>query len=219
MAFPLTFGKQERAVLLDPIFNNNPIMLQVLGICSALAVTTKLDKAIVMAISLTVVTAFSNLAISLIRNYVPTNVRIIIQLTIIASLVIITDQILKAFVPAISKQLSVFVGLIITNCIVMGRAEAYAMQNPPWPSFVDGIGNGLGYSMILIGVGIIRELVGSGKLLGYSILPLVTEQTAPGQMGWYIPNGLMLMAPGALFIIGMFIWAVRTWKPEQVEKE
>ena len=219
MAFPLTFGKQERAVLLDPVFNNNPIMLQVLGICSSLAVTTKLDKAIVMSISLTVVTAFSNLAISLVRNYIPTNVRIIIQLTIIASLVIITDQVLKAFVPAISKQLSVFVGLIITNCIVMGRAEAYAMQNPPWPSFIDGIGNGLGYSMILIAVGIIRELLGSGKLLGYSILPLVTEQVAPGQMGWYVPNGLMLMAPGALFIIGLFIWAMRTWKPEQREKE
>lgn len=219
MAFPLAFGKQERAVLLDPLFNNNPIMLQVLGICSSLAVTTKLDKAIVMAISLTVVTAFSNLAISLVRNYIPTNVRIIIQLTIIASLVIITDQILKAYVPAISKQLSVFVGLIITNCIVMGRAEAYAMQNPPWPSFVDGIGNGLGYSMILVAAGIIRELTGSGKLLGYSILPLVTEKVSDTQYGWYIPNGMMLMAPGALFIIGLFIWALRTWKPEQMEKE
>lgn len=219
MAFPLAFGKKERAVLLDPVFNNNPIMLQVLGICSALAVTTKLDKAIVMAISLTVVTGFSNLAVSIIRNYVPTNVRIIIQLTIIASLVIITDQVLKAFVPAISKQLSVFVGLIITNCIVMGRAEAYAMQNPPWASFIDGIGNGLGYSMILIGAGTIRELLGSGKLLGYSILPLVTEKVSENQYGWYVPNGMMLMAPGALFIIGLFIWAVRTWKPEQMEKE
>ncbi|MBP8130973.1 MAG: NADH:ubiquinone reductase (Na(+)-transporting) subunit D [Candidatus Hydrogenedentes bacterium] len=219
MAFPLAFGKKERAVLLDPVFNNNPIMLQVLGICSALAVTTKLDKAIVMAISLTVVTGFSNLAVSIIRNYIPTNVRIIIQLTIIASLVIITDQVLKAFVPAISKQLSVFVGLIITNCIVMGRAEAYAMQNPPWASFIDGIGNGLGYSMILVGAGVIRELLGSGKLLGYSILPLVTEKVGENQYGWYVPNGMMLMAPGALFIIGFFIWAMRTWKPEQMEKE
>ncbi len=219
MAFPLAFGKKERAVLLDPVFNNNPIMLQVLGICSALAVTTKLDKAIVMAISLTVVTGFSNLAVSIVRNYIPTNVRIIIQLTIIASLVIITDQVLKAFVPAISKQLSVFVGLIITNCIVMGRAEAYAMQNPPWASFIDGIGNGLGYSMILVGAGGIRELLGSGKLLGYSILPLVTEKVGENQYGWYVPNGMMLMAPGALFIIGLFIWAMRTWKPEQMEKE
>jgi len=209
----LAFGKKERAALLDPVFNNNPIALQVLGICSALAVTTKLDKAIVMAMALTIVTGFSNLAVSLVRNFIPTNVRIIIQLTIIASLVIIADQILKAFVPVISKELSVFVGLIITNCIVMGRAEAFAMQNPPWVSFIDGIGNGLGYSMILITIGIIREIFGSGKLLGYSVLPLVTEG------GWYIPNGMMLMAPGALFLVGMFIWALRTFKPEQIEKD
>ncbi|MGC8737143.1 MAG: NADH:ubiquinone reductase (Na(+)-transporting) subunit D [Candidatus Hydrogenedens sp.] len=206
-------GKKERSALIDPLFNNNPIALQILGICSALAVTTKLDKAIVMAISLTVVTAFSNLSISLIRNLVPTNVRIIIQLTIIASLVIIADQILKAFVPTISKQLSVFVGLIITNCIVMGRAEAYAMQNPPWVSFLDGIGNGLGYSMILIVLGIFRELFGSGKILGYTVLKTVNEG------GWYYPNGILLMAPGALFMIAMLIWLLRTWKPEQQEKE
>lgn len=209
----LAFTKNERAVLLDPLFNNNPILLQVLGICSALAVTTKLDKAIVMSISLTVVTACSNLAVSIIRNYVPSSVRIIIQLTIIASLVIIADQILKAFVPTISKELSVFVGLIITNCIVMGRAEAFAMQNPPWPSFIDGIGNGLGYSMILIGLGFFRELFGSGKVLGYSVMPLVTEG------GWYTPNGLLLMAPSALILTGLFIWALREWKPEQAEKE
>lgn len=209
----VAFGKKERAALLDPVLNNNPIALQVLGICSALAVTTKLDKAVVMAISLTTVTAISNWAISLVRNLIPTNVRIIIQLTIIASLVIIADQVLKAFVPEISKALSVFVGLIITNCIVMGRAEAFAMQNPPLISFIDGIGNGLGYSMILISVGIIRELFGSGKIFGYSILPLVTEG------GWYVPNGMMLMAPGALFIVGMFIWVLRTLKPEQMEKE
>ncbi|MCX8064477.1 MAG: NADH:ubiquinone reductase (Na(+)-transporting) subunit D [Candidatus Hydrogenedentes bacterium] len=206
-------GKKERQALIDPLFNNNPIALQVLGICSALAVTTKLDKAIVMAISLTLVTGFSSLSISLIRNLVPTNVRIIIQLTIIASLVIIADQILKAFVPTISKQLSVYVGLIITNCIVMGRAEAYALQNPPFLSFLDGIGNGLGYSMILIVVGVIRELFGSGKILGYTILKPVTEG------GWYQPNGLLIMAPGALFIIAILIWLLRTWKPEQQEKE
>lgn len=206
-------GKKERQALIDPLFNNNPIALQVLGICSALAVTTKLDKAIVMAISLTLVTGFSSLSISLIRNLVPTNVRIIIQLTIIASLVIIADQILKAFVPTISKQLSVYVGLIITNCIVMGRAEAYALQNPPFLSFLDGIGNGLGYSMILIVVGFIRELFGSGKILGYTVLKPVTEG------GWYQPNGLLIMAPGALFIIAILIWLLRTWKPEQQEKE
>jgi Na+-transporting NADH:ubiquinone oxidoreductase subunit D len=209
----LAFGKKERAALLDPVFNNNPIALQVLGICSALAVTTKLDKAIVMSLALTIVTGCSSLVISLLRNLIPTNVRIIIQLTIIASLVIIADQILKAFVPVISKELSVFVGLIITNCIVMGRAEAYAMQNPPLVSFIDGIGNGVGYSMILITIGAVRELFGSGKLLGYSVLPLVTEG------GWYVPNGMMVMAPGALFLVGMFIWALRTFKPEQIEKD
>jgi len=209
----LAFGKKERAALLDPVFNNNPIALQVLGICSALAVTTKLDKAIVMSLALTIVTGCSSLVISLLRNLIPTNVRIIIQLTIIASLVIIADQILKAFVPVISKELSVFVGLIITNCIVMGRAEAYAMQNPPLVSFIDGIGNGVGYSMILIAIGAVRELFGSGKLLGYSLLPLVTEG------GWYVPNGMMVMAPGALFLVGMLIWALRTFKPEQIEKD
>ncbi len=207
------FTKKERAVLLDPLFNNNPILLQVLGICSALAVTTKLDKAIVMAVSLTFVTGLACLAVSIIRNYVPSSVRIIIQLTIIASLVIIADQILKAFVPTISKELSVFVGLIITNCIVMGRAEAFALQNPPFASFIDGIGNGLGYSMILLGLGFCRELFGSGKVLGYSVLPLVTEG------GWYTPNGLLLMAPSALILTGLFVWMLREWKPEQVEKE
>jgi Na+-transporting NADH:ubiquinone oxidoreductase subunit D len=207
------FGKEERAVLFDPLFKNNPIALQILGICSALAVTTKLDKAIVMSLALTLVTAFSNAAVSIVRNLIPTNIRIIIQLTIIASLVIVTDQILKAFLPEISKQLSVFVGLIITNCIVMGRAEGYAMANPPWRSFLDGIGNGLGYSMILIYCGVIRELLGSGKLLNRQILPVVTEG------GWYTPNGLLIMAPGALFLVGLFIWALRTWKPDQVEKE
>jgi Na+-transporting NADH:ubiquinone oxidoreductase subunit D len=205
--------KQVKGVLFDPLFNNNPIALQVLGICSALAVTTKLETALVMSIGLTVVTAFSNLAISLIRNYIPNSIRIIVQLTVIASLVIVTDQILKAFVFEISKQLSVFVGLIITNCIVMGRAEAYAMANKPGISFLDGIGNGLGYSMVLMGIGFFRELLGSGKLFGIEIFSTVTDG------GWYYTNGLMLMPPSAFFLIGIMIWVLRTAKPAQMEKE
>ncbi len=205
--------KKTKGLLIDPLFNNNPIALQVLGICSALAVTTKLETALVMSIGLTVVTAFSNLAISLIRNYIPNSIRIIVQLTVIASLVIITDQILKAFVFEISKQLSVFVGLIITNCIVMGRAEAYAMANPPIPSFLDGIGNGLGYSMVLMSIGFIRELFGSGKLFGIEIFQTVNDG------GWYTTNGLMLMPPSAFFLIGVMIWVIRVRKPEQQEKE
>jgi Na+-transporting NADH:ubiquinone oxidoreductase subunit D len=205
--------KQTKGVLFDPLFNNNPIALQVLGICSALAVTTKLETALVMSIGLTVVTAFSNLAISLIRNYIPNSIRIIVQLTVIASLVIVTDQILKAFVFEVSKQLSVFVGLIITNCIVMGRAEAYAMANKPGISFLDGIGNGLGYSMVLMGIGFIRELFGSGKLFGVEILSTTNDG------GWYYTNGLMLMPPSAFFLIGAMIWILRTVKPAQREKE
>lgn len=205
--------KQTKGVLFDPLFNNNPIALQVLGICSALAVTTKLETALVMSIGLTVVTAFSNLAISLIRNYIPNSIRIIVQLTVIASLVIVTDQILKAFVFEVSKQLSVFVGLIITNCIVMGRAEAYAMANKPGMSFLDGIGNGLGYSMVLMGIGFIRELFGSGKLFGVEIL------TTTNDGGWYYTNGMMLMPPSAFFLIGAMIWILRTVKPAQREKE
>jgi Na+-transporting NADH:ubiquinone oxidoreductase subunit D len=205
--------KQTKGVLFDPLFNNNPIALQVLGICSALAVTTKMETALVMSIGLTVVTAFSNLAISLIRNYIPNSIRIIVQLTVIASLVIVTDQILKAFVFEISKQLSVFVGLIITNCIVMGRAEAYAMANKPGMSFLDGIGNGLGYSMVLMGIGFIRELFGSGKLFGIEIFQTVNDG------GWYYTNGLMLMPPSAFFLIGIMIWILRTVKPAQQEKE
>ncbi len=205
--------KQVKGVLFDPLFNNNPIALQVLGICSALAVTTKLETALVMSIGLTVVTAFSNLAISLIRNYIPNSIRIIVQLTVIASLVIVTDQILKAFVFEISKQLSVFVGLIITNCIVMGRAEAYAMANKPGMSFLDGIGNGLGYSMVLMGIGFIRELFGSGKLFGQEVFATVNDG------GWYYTNGLMLMPPSAFFLIGIMIWILRTMKPGQMEKE
>jgi len=205
--------KKTKGLLIDPLFNNNPIALQVLGICSALAVTTKLETALVMSIGLTVVTAFSNLAISLIRNYIPNSIRIIVQLTVIASLVIITDQILKAYVFEISKQLSVFVGLIITNCIVMGRAEAYAMANPPIPSFLDGIGNGLGYSMVLMSIGFVRELFGSGKLFGIEIFQTFNDG------GWYITNGLMLMPPSAFFLIGCMIWIIRVRKPEQQEKE
>ena len=200
---------KAKQVLLDPLFDNNPIALQVLGICSALAVTTKMETSVVMAVAVICVLALSNLSVSVLRNYIPPSIRIIIQLTIIASLVIVTDQILKAFMFETSKQLSVFVGLIITNCIVMGRAEAYAMQNGPWLSLVDGIGNGLGYGLIIVLVGFFRELLGSGTLFGAEILPVVSEG------GWYQPNGLMVLAPGAFFLIGIFIWILRTWKPEQ----
>ncbi|MFN3238609.1 MAG: NADH:ubiquinone reductase (Na(+)-transporting) subunit D [Pseudomonadales bacterium] len=199
-------------VLLDPIFNNNPIGLQILGICSALAVTTKMSVALVMCIALTLVTAFSNLFISMIRNQIPGSIRIIVQMTVIASLVIIVDQILGAVAYDISKQLTVFVGLIITNCIVMGRAEAFAMQNPPGLSFIDGLGNGLGYSACLMAVATIRELFGSGSLFGFEVLPLVTNG------GWYNPMGLMLLPPSAFFIIGLLIWGLRAWKTEQVEE-
>ena len=204
---------QARAALLDPLIQNNPIALQVLGICSALAVTTNMNTALVMSLAVIAVTAFSNLFVSLLRNYIPTNIRIIVQLTIIASLVIVTDQILKAYVYDISKQLSVFVGLIITNCIIMGRAEAFAMQNPPGLSFIDGLGNGFGYGLILMATAAIRELLGAGALFGQQILPLATEG------GWYSPNGLMVISPGAFFIIGLFIWGLRTWKPDQQEAE
>ena len=198
-------------VLTKPIFDNNPIALQILGVCSALAVTTSLQVTLVMCLALTSVTAFSNLFISLIRHHMPSSIRIIIQMTIIASLVILVDQFLQAYAFEISKSLSVFVGLIITNCIVMGRAEAFAMKNPPFISFLDGIGNGLGYSVVLITVGSIRELFGSGTLLGFEVLPTVTSG------GWYQPNGLMLLAPSAFFIIGFFIWALRSRRSEQVE--
>ncbi len=202
-----------REALIDPLFNNNPIAFQVLGICSALAVTTKMDTAVVMSIAVIAVLTASNFFVSLIRNQIPTNIRIIVQLTIIASLVIVTDQVLKAYVFEISKQLSVFVGLIITNCIIMGRAEAFAMQNPPVVSIVDGIGNGLGYALILLLTAAIREIFGSGNFFGIPVLPLASEG------GWYIPNGLLVLSPGAFFIIGFFIWILRTWKPDQVEAE
>jgi Na+-transporting NADH:ubiquinone oxidoreductase subunit D len=198
-------------VLIGPLFLNNPIALQVLGICSALAVTTKMETAVVMTIAVVVVVAFSNLFISLVRNYTPPSIRMIVQLTIIASLVIVVDQILKAFLFDVAKQLSVFVGLIITNCIVMGRAEAFAMQNPPGLSFLDGVGNGLGYGIVLLLVGAFREIFGSGTFFGMSVLRPAAEG------GWYTPNGLMVLAPGAFFLIGLLIWALRTWRPEQVE--
>ncbi|MEX0617712.1 MAG: NADH:ubiquinone reductase (Na(+)-transporting) subunit D [Pseudohongiellaceae bacterium] len=201
-----------REILTRPILANNPIALQILGICSALAITTSLRVTLVMCVALTSVTAFSNLFISMIRGYMPGNIRIIIQMTIIASLVITVDQFLQAFAYEISKSLSVFVGLIITNCIVMGRAEAFAMKNPPLPSFIDGLGNGLGYSMILIVVGTLRELFGSGSLLGYQVLPLIE------QGGWYQANGMMLLSPSAFFIIGFLIWGLRSRRTDQVEQ-
>ena len=202
--------KKSEAVL-DPLFNNNPIALQVLGICSALAVTTKLETAFVMCLAVIAVMTISNFTISLLRNQIPNSIRIIVQLVVIASLVIITDQVLKAFVYDISKQMSVFVGLIITNCIIMGRAEAFAMQNGPMLSALDGFGNGLGYSAVLLVVALLRELFGSGKIFGISVMPLISEG------GWYQPNGMMLLSPAAFFIIGGIIWALREWKPEQVE--
>ena len=203
---------ETRKALFEPIIDNNPIILQVLGICSALAVTSRLLPSLIMSLALTVVVAVSCWAISLVRKAVPTNVRIIVQMTIIASLVIVVDQLLRAFLPEISRQLSVFVGLIITNCIVLGRAEAFAMKNGPWLSLLDGLGHGFGYSAILITVAVVRELFGTGGLLGYPILPLVT------QGGWYEPNGLLVLAPSAFFLIGVIIWAVRSWKPVQKEK-
>lgn len=204
---------RPKDTLLDPLFNNNPIALQVLGICSALAVTTKLDTAVVMSLAVIAVLTLSNFFVSLIRQHIPQNIRIIVQLTIIASLVIVTDQVLQAYLYDISRQLSVFVGLIITNCIIMGRAEAFAMQNGPWESILDGIGNGAGYALILVVTALIRELFGSGSVFGHQVFPVVSAG------GWYEPNGLMVLSPGAFFIIGFLIWALRVWKPEQVEAE
>jgi len=212
-ALAMLFGKKQQAALLAPVISVNPIAVQVLGICSALAVTTRMDKALVMGIGVTLVTALANLAVSLIRNHTPNSIRIIVQLAIIASLVIVVDQVLKAFLYELSLELSVFVGLIITNCIVMGRAEGFAMQNPPWISFLDGIGNGLGYALILLLVGFARELSGAGTLFGHVVLPLTKNG------GWYEPNGLMLLAPSGLFLIALIIWGLRTWKPELQEKD
>lgn len=202
-----------KKTLFDPIFNNNPIMLGVLGICSALAVTSKLETSLVMSLAVIFVNAFSNLAVSFIRNHIPSSIRIIVEMTIIASLVIIADQFIKAFFFDVSKQLSVYVGLIITNCIIMGRAEAFALKNRPWPSFVDGIGNGLGYAFVLIVVAFIRELLGAGKLLGYTIFKLDTAG------GWYVGNGLFLVPASAFFLIGFLIWILRGFKKDQVEED
>ena len=198
-------------VLLGPIFNNNPIALQVLGICSALAVTSKLETSLVLSVCVIFVCAFSNLGVSLIRTQIPSVIRICVQISIIATLTILVDEILKAYMFTLSKQLSVFVGLIITNCIIMGRAEGYAMRKGPFLSFLDGLGNGFGYTIILMGVGFLRELTGSGKLFGVEVLQLKAEG------GWYAPNGLMLLPPSAFFIIGFMIWALRTWKKDQVD--
>ncbi|MCR6651144.1 MAG: NADH:ubiquinone reductase (Na(+)-transporting) subunit D [Cellvibrionaceae bacterium] len=203
---------KTKDLLVKPIFDNNPVILQILGICSALAVTSSVKFSLVMAIGLTLVSGFSNFFVSLVRAYLPNSVRIIAQMIIISSLVIVVDQILKAVAYDISKQLSVFVGLIITNCIVMGRTEAFALKNPPVPSFLDGIGHGLGYSALLIVVATIREIFGAGKWFGISVLPTTAEG------GFYVPNGLLLLPPSAFFIIGLIIWALRSWKKNQVEK-
>jgi Na+-transporting NADH:ubiquinone oxidoreductase subunit D len=201
-----------RKTLLDPLISQNPVTLQVLGICSALAITNSLVTALIMGLALTSVLAFSNVCISLIRNHMPNSVRIIVQMTIIASGVIVVDELLKAYAPDIARTLSVFVGLIVTNCIVLGRAEAFAVQNNVSMSFLDGIGNGLGYSLVLLVVATIRELFGAGTLLGIEILPLVQNG------GWYVPNGMLLLPPSAFFIIGFLIWAIRSWKTDQVEQ-
>lgn len=205
-------AQTKKDMLVDPLVDNNPITLQVLGICSALAVTSSLQVAFVMTLAVTFVTAFASMFISILRNQIPGSIRIIVQMVIIASLVILVDQVLKAYAFEISKTLSVFVGLIITNCIVMGRAEAFAMKNPPAASFIDGVGNGLGYGLILMLVGFIRELFGAGSLFGVTILETVNNG------GWYVPNGMLLLPPSAFFIIGLIIWAFRTWKPAQVEE-
>jgi Na+-transporting NADH:ubiquinone oxidoreductase subunit D len=212
-AFGMSFGKRERSILLAPVLTSNPIGVQVLGICSALAITTRVDKALVMTAGVVLVAMLANLAVSLVRNHTPSSIRIIVQLSIIASLVIVFDQVLKATLYELSLELSVFVGLIITNCIVMGRAEGFAMSNAPYPSVLDGLGNGLGYGLVLLLVAFTRELLGAGRVFGVAVLPLAKDG------GWYVPNGLMLLAPSALFLIGLLVWALRQWKPELQEKD
>ncbi len=205
-------SEKAKDILFNPLFMNNPIALQVLGVCSALAVTSNLTTTSIMIAAVVFVTALANVGVSLIRNHIPSSIRIIVQMVIIASLVIFVDQVLKAYAFQASKQLSVFVGLIITNCIVMGRAEAFAMKSGPWASLLDGIGNGLGYGVVLLFVGVVRELFGSGSLFGIEIFKTINNG------GWYEPNGLLLLPPSAFFLIGIFIWIVRQWKPEQQEK-
>ena len=202
-----------RQILLDPVLENNPITFQILGLCSALAVTTNLNTSIVMAIAVTLVTACSSAVVAFIRLQIPGSIRIIVQMTVIASMVIAVDQFLQAYAFSLIQKLSVFVGLIITNCIVMGRAEAFAMKNGPWLSFLDGLGNGLGYSVVLVIIGFVRELLGSGKVFGITVLTSVTDG------GWYVPNGLMLISPSAFFLIGMLVWLNRTIRPNQIEKD
>ncbi len=201
-----------REMLVDPLVDNNPITLQILGICSALAVTSSMQVAFVMSMAVVAVTGFSSMFISVLRSQIPGSIRIIVQMVIIASLVIVVDQVLKAYAYEISKTLSVFVGLIITNCIVMGRAEAFAMKNPPVASFIDGVGNGLGYGLILMLVAFFRELFGAGSIFGVTVFETVNNG------GWYVPNGLLLLPPSAFFVIGIIIWVFRTWKPKQVEE-
>ena len=201
-----------RETLFDPLFNKNPVLLQVLGICSALAITNSLKTSLIMSLALTSVLAFSNVSISMIRNHIPNSVRIIVQMTIIATGVVVVDELLQAYAPDASRVLSVFVGLIVTNCIVLGRAEAFAAKNNVFDSFLDAIGNGLGFSLVLIAVGTIRELLGSGTLLGVEILKLVQND------GWFVPFSIMLLPPSAFFIIGFLIWFLRSWKTEQVEQ-
>ena len=201
----------SRRTLIDPILVSNPVTLQVLGICSALAVTTSLSTALVMSAALIVVLTLSNGIISLIRNHIPRSIRLIVQITIIASLVIVVDQLLQAYMFDMSKRLSVFVGLIVTNCIVLGRAEGFAMKNPPGASLLDGIGNGLGYGLILVAMGVVRELLGAGTLMGIVMLPAVADG------GWFTPLGLMALPPSAFFLLGLLVWAIRTIRPEQAE--
>jgi Na+-transporting NADH:ubiquinone oxidoreductase subunit D len=203
---------ETKRVLLDPLIENNPLALQMLGICPALAVTTQVSTALTMGVAVTTVLAFASLIISLIRHQIPTSIRMIIMMTVIATLVIVVDRLLRAYMPDMSQRLSVFVGLIITNCIVLGRAESFASKNRPWPSFLDGIGNGLGFTVVILLVGSVRELLGAGTLLGQPVL----ATSADG--GWYVPNGLMLLPPSAFFVLGSLIWLLRTWRPNQVEQ-
>ncbi len=209
------FSAKNREFLLGPLSKNNPVIVQVLGICSALAVTAKLEPAIVMGLSVTAVTAFANVILSLMRNTIPTRIRIIVQLVVVAALVIIVDQLLKAFAYEVSKQLSVYVGLIITNCIIMGRIEAFALANKPWPSLLDGIGNGLGYGMILVIVAFFRELLGSGTLYGFRIIP---ESWYIQNGGCYVNNGLMIMPAMALILVGLIIWVHRSRNKDLILK-
>lgn len=215
------FSKKNRSLLSDPLNDNNPITVQVLGVCSALAITVQLKPAIVMALSVIAVTAASNVAISLLRNLIPNRIRIIVQLVVVAALVILVDQVLKAYSYDVSKQLSVFVGLIITNCIVMGRLEAFALANKPWRSFLDGVGNGAGYGLLLVVVAFFRELLGSGKLFGYEVLghkgATLAESTYFYKWG-YENNGLMLLSPMALIVVGIIIWIQRSKNRKLIEK-